>query len=64
MILDLFSQLFATVESVFVNIPVDNTLGQIYVVINTVANLLVTLLFGGSTSGGSGGILGGLFGGF
>lgn len=64
MIADLFSQLFTTLQAVFINIPVDNTLGSVYVFLNLVGNLLITLLFGGSTSGSGGGLLGGLFGGF
>jgi hypothetical protein len=63
-IADLFSQVFSTIQALFINIPVDNTLGSLYVVLNTLSSFLITILFGGSTSGGSGGILGGLFGGF
>lgn len=57
MLENLFSQIFSTIYAQVVNVPVDNALGMIYVVLNFVVSLVLTIL--GYTSE-TGGIFGGL----
>lgn len=46
MILDIFDQIFQTLQALFINIPVENTFGTLYVVLNTVALFVLALLGG------------------
>ncbi len=57
MLENLFSQIYSTIFAQVVNIPVDNALGMVYVVLNFFVSLALTIL--GYTSE-SGGIFGGM----
>ncbi len=58
MLADIFSQLYDTLYSLVVSIPLNNTLSYVYVILDTVAGLLLSL-FGYSGTGGS--IFGSIF---
>lgn len=48
---DILERLIQTLQGLFVTIPVDNTLGAFYVIVNTIFQLLAGLVFGGSDGG-------------
>lgn len=41
MFLEFFEQIYALFQTFFINIPVDNTLGLFYVILNTIAVLFL-----------------------
>lgn len=45
-ILDFFQRIFGVLEGVVINIPVDNALGAAYVVLQNIALILLSLVFG------------------
>ena len=55
MVLDVLSQLFDTLTSQIINIPIEGTLSIVYVVFNLVASVFL-LLMGYDSTGGSGGL--------
>ncbi len=42
----IFEQIFQTLQALFINIPVNNALGEIYVILNTIAVFLLALAGG------------------
>lgn len=58
-IVDLFQDIFTTLQSLLVNIPLNNGLAILYVILNALA--LIFLSGNGATGGG--GLFGGIFGG-
>ena len=44
--LDGFEQLFETLRAQFINIPVDNFLGTLYVILNSILMLFASLIDG------------------
>jgi hypothetical protein len=59
-IVDLFQDIFTTIQSLLVNIPLNNGLAMLYVILNALA---LIFLSGNGSTGGGGGLFGGLFGG-
>ncbi len=45
-LIDIFNQVFTLLQSLFINIPLNNSLAVIYVAINFVIQLLATFLGG------------------
>lgn len=45
-LVDIFNQIFTLVQSLFINIPLNNTLAVVYVAVNFVIQLLATFLGG------------------
>lgn len=55
MLLDALQDLYTLAYGLIVDIPVNNALGAIYVILNTVVSVLLSLL--GFNAGGGGGLL-------